>query len=125
MGKLLDFFRKTFRSRLPHQPERSVIGFGDRVRIISTSTTLALGLSGRVGVVYGQTTPSVTGVEVVGETKDDYAVNVFFEELGEGHWFVDDLLEFVDHAPGQGVKIDGVKGRLVRNADGEWEELPT
>jgi hypothetical protein len=125
MGNLFDFFRKTFASRLPNQPESSLIGFGDRVQVRSTSETLARGLAKRVGRVYGQTTPSVTGEETLGEPKEDYAVNVFFEELGEGFWFAEDLLEFVDHAPGTDVKIDGLQGRLTRNADGGWEERST
>jgi hypothetical protein len=94
------------------------ISFGDNVRVASTPLTTALGLAGLTGQVYGETTPSVTGIEVIGETKDDYAINVQLDERNETLWFVADLLEFVDHAPGTEIVV-GDK-RFVRSASGEW-----
>lgn len=44
----------------------SNISFGDNVRVRSTLETEALGMAGHVGQVYGETTPSVTGMAVVG-----------------------------------------------------------
>jgi len=41
------------------------ISFGDRVRVRATPATEAAGLLGLVGDVYGETTPSVTGVQIV------------------------------------------------------------
>ena len=52
------------------------ISLGDNVRVVETPLTTGLGLAGRVGQVYGETTPSVTGVDVVGDVSDDYAVAV-------------------------------------------------
>ena len=52
------------------------ISFGDNVRVVSTPLTVSLGLAGLTGQVYGETSPSVTGVEAVGETSKDYAINV-------------------------------------------------
>jgi hypothetical protein len=40
-------------------------------------------LAGLVGQVYGQTTPSITKVEVLGELREDYAVNVYFKDRGQ------------------------------------------
>ena len=96
------------------------ISFGDNVRVASTSQTVSLGLAGLTGQVYGETTPSVTGVEVIGGTATDYAINVQLDQRGESLWFAPELLEFVDHAPGTDIVI-GNK-RLVRLATGEWVE---
>jgi hypothetical protein len=96
------------------------ISFGDNVRVASTPLTTSLGLAGLTGAVYGETTPSVTGVEVVGEAIGDYAINVQLDSRDESLWFAPELLEFVDHAPGTEIVI-GNK-RLVRSASGEWVE---
>ena len=63
------------------------ISFGDNVRIVNTPETIETGLAGLIGNVAGETTPSVTNVEVIGELKEDYAFNVFFDERQEGFWF--------------------------------------
>ena len=55
------------------------ITFGDTVRLLSTPETEAVGVAGQVGKVYGETTPSASGVKVVGELVGDYALNVHFE----------------------------------------------
>ena len=51
------------------------IGFGDNVRVRSTPNTRDCPVAGLVGKVLGETTPSVTGVQVIGELKTDYALN--------------------------------------------------
>ncbi|MEO2047331.1 MAG: hypothetical protein ABGX16_12255 [Pirellulales bacterium] len=76
------------------------ISFGDNVRILCTPETEGLGLAGLKGEVRGETTPSVMGIEVIGEDKDDFAFNVFIEDRDEAYWFAPDLLEFIDHAVG-------------------------
>ena len=101
----------------------SHISFGDNVRGRSTPLTQELGLAGLVGQVYGETKPSVTRVEVVGETNEDYAVNVFFEGRGEDLWFAPGSLEFVDHAPGTEIQIKDVAKRWIRSETGEWTEV--
>jgi hypothetical protein len=98
--------------------------FADRVRIKSSEETRRLGLAGLEGVVYGWTTPSVTGVEVVGDRGDDHAVSVQFEERDEGFWFAEDLIETIDHGAGTVVTLDGVDKEWVRLANGEWQERP-
>src|SRR5438128_899357 len=96
------------------------ISFGDNVRVASTPLTVSLGLAGLTGQVYGETTPSITGVEVIGGAAADYAINVQLDGRDKSLWFAPELLEFVDHAPGTEIVI-GNK-RLVRTASGEWVE---
>jgi len=96
------------------------ITFGDNVKILSSPETDAVGVSGKVGQVYGETTPSVTSVEVIGESSEDYAINVSIEEMGNEYWFAPHLLELVDHAEGTEIIIGNHKA--VRRADGSWEE---
>jgi hypothetical protein len=99
------------------------ISFGDNVRVVSTPLTDSLELAGLTGAVCGETTPSVTGVEVVGHTGEDYAISVELDGRDESIWFAAELLEFIDHAPGTEIVI-GNK-RAVRAASGEWiEDLP-
>ena len=96
------------------------ITFGDRVRVRSTPETVALGLAGLVGQVYGETRPSSTGVEVIGDPGGDHALNVAFEGRPDAPWFAAELLEFVDHAPGTEVVIG--RTRLIRSESGDWVE---
>lgn len=97
-------------------------GFADRVRIKSTEETERLGLAGRVGQVLGFTTPSSTGVALIGSKSKDYAINVHFGDLDEGFWFADELVELVDHSPGTTISLDGQNKEWVRLPNGEWEE---
>ena len=90
------------------------ISFGDNVQGCRDAADHGLGFAGRVGQVYGETTPSVTGVEVVGDTCDDFAIAVQFEGKSDSIWFAPQLLEFVDCAAGTEVVI-GNK-RLVRDS---------
>jgi hypothetical protein len=102
--------------------EHRDITFGDTVRVKTTPETEAAGLAGLTGEVYGQSVPSISGASpIIGPQSEDYAVNVFFAERNESHWFVEQLLEFVDHTPGAALRLDGVAGQWVRHADGNWE----
>lgn len=94
---------------------------GDHVRIVATSLTEELGLSGQVGTCYGFTTPSITGVLVLGDTPEDVALSVSFDRA-DSTWFAPDLVELVDHGAGT-VATLGDK-TFVRNAEGEWIESP-
>lgn len=98
------------------------ISFGDNVRVLSSDITIQKGLVGLTGQVYGETTPSCTGVEVIGELKSDYAINVHFEERNESLWFAPELLEFVNHAPGTVITLKGVPKKWTRTESGEWQE---
>ena len=96
------------------------LSLGDNVRVRTTEVTKRHGAAGMRGQVYGETTPSATGVDVIGDSTTDYAVNVFFDELDKGYWFAPNLLEFLDHAPGTEIVIGN--HRWVRADDGEWIE---
>ena len=102
----------------------SPVSFGDNVRVVSTPETEAAGLAGRSGQVYGETTPSSTGVEVIGDLASDFAINVYFEDLSQGFWLAPQLLEFIDHAPGTEMHLDGSPVKSVRQPDGSWVEVP-
>jgi hypothetical protein len=95
-------------------------GFGDRVRIKQSPETTAAGVAGLEGDVYGFTTPSVTGVDVIGGAPDDYAINVSLNTLGTDRWFRPDLVEFLHYNVGTEMTAGNV--RAVRQADGSWAE---
>jgi len=99
-----------------------IITFGDNVRVRHSPETEARGVAGLRGQVYGETTPSVTGVAVIGEVTHDRALNVRFEGRTETLWFAPELLEFIDHAVGTEIRFDGVPKKWVRTASGEWSE---
>jgi hypothetical protein len=82
-------------------------------------------LANLVGKVFGVTTPSVTGVEVIGNIEGNSAVNVFIDERKAGFWFCPDLLEFVDHGQGAEIRLNGIPKKWVRSSTGEWIERDT
>jgi hypothetical protein len=71
------------------------ISYGDNVKILNSDKTDELGLSGKIGEVLGETSPSSTGVKFIGDAKDDYVVNVAFEDPNAEFWFTPDLLEII------------------------------
>jgi hypothetical protein len=93
--------------------------FGDRVRIKASPETEAAGVAGLEGDVYGFTTPSVTGVSVIGGSPHDHALNVSIENRG-ALWFRPDLVEVLHHNAGLEVSVGNVKA--IRRADGSWSE---
>lgn len=99
------------------------ISFGDNVRIVASDSTTASGHADRVGVCYGLTTPSVTGVEVVGGAADDVALNVHFdEEPAQDAWFAPELVAIVDHAVGSQATVGDQE--FVKTEDGSWVQEP-
>jgi hypothetical protein len=98
------------------------ISFGDNVRVRSNQDTQALGVASQVGQVYGETTPSISGVKVIGQLAGDYALNVHFEGRTDTLWFAPEMLEFVDHAAGTEIRLGGVPRKWTRNESGEWIE---
>jgi hypothetical protein len=103
----------------PDRPHRTP-GFGDNVRVRSTPATKAGGYAGLAGQVHGSTVASCGGVTVIGEPVDDVALNVYFEDRNEDAWFAPALLEFIDHAPGTEIRLEGVPKTWMRAASGEW-----
>lgn len=67
----------------------------------------------------GFTTPSITGVAVVGSAAKDRAFMVSFDDPDVADaWFSPELVEFVDFGPGTMVTSGGKRYR--READGSW-----
>jgi len=99
--------------------------FGDHVRIRSSAETEQMGVAGQVGQVFGQTTPYMTGVMVIGKLSSDYAINVHFDDRNESFWFAPGLVEFVDYAPGTEIGLDDSSKKWVRMENGEWREEPS
>jgi hypothetical protein len=98
--------------------------FADEVRIRVTQETRRLGLAGRQGQVFGFTTPSVTGVAVVGSPAEDFAINVHFDDLGTAWWFSNELVEVIGPGTGTVMSLDGQDTQLVRLSDGDWLKRP-
>ena len=97
------------------------IRLGDAVKICSTAETRSLGLAGKKGRVYGHTTPFVTCIKYIGETQQDLAFNVFFEELNQAFWFAPELLESAGHvSEGEAQEASKEWGRIE---SGEWKKI--
>jgi hypothetical protein len=99
--------------------------FGNKVRIKRTSETEEKGLADREGEVYGQTTPSMMDFEIIGTLKEDFAINVHFDDLNESFWFAEDLIEQIDNGAGAEITLDGIDKKWTKGADGEWIEEST
>lgn len=95
--------------------------FADNVQIRSSPATEEAGVAGLTGEVYGWTTPSVTGVNVIGGAPDDTAINVFVVDRDENYWFNPELVELVDVGAGATMTV-GSKS-FVKTETGEWEEV--
>lgn len=98
------------------------LAFGDRVRVRTTDVTQRARIAGLEGQIYGHTTPSVTGVQVIGTSPEDIAINVNIEGHAETYWLAPDQLEFIDHGHGTEVRLAGVDKSWVRDSDGAWNE---
>ena len=109
------------RKDIMHFPTYGEFVFGDTVRIRSSEFTETFGLAGKTGIFFGFTTPSITGVDVIGNPSNDRAVAVDFEGGSGPLWFADDLIEFVQRTPGSKVTVAG--RRYIRDEDGEWHEI--
>lgn len=99
--------------------------FGNKVKIKDSPQTVEKGLAGKIGEVYGQTTPSMMDFEIIGTPKEDYAVNVYFDDLKESFWFDADLLEQLDDGEGTVMTLDGIPKKWTKGKNGEWIEENT
>jgi hypothetical protein len=99
------------------------ISFGDNVRIRPSAATDAAGITGLSGCIYGETVPSASGVTALGPLADDYAINVFVEDLKQDFWLDPSLVEFIDHGAGAEITVEGSPVKLVRQSDGSWAEV--
>jgi hypothetical protein len=99
------------------------ISFGDNVRIVASDSTSASGHADLIGVCYGMTTPSVTGVEVVGGAIDDVALNVHFtDQEVKDAWFGPELVTVIDHAVGSRATVGDQA--FVKTEGGDWVPEP-
>jgi hypothetical protein len=99
----------------------TVPGFGDRVHVRDTIEMRESGLANRVGVVYGFSIPSSSGVgPVPGDRGEDRALSISFEETGETLWMAPHLVDFVDHYEGLTMTVG--ERSFVRDADGQFHE---
>ena len=94
----------------------------DHVRIAETEHTLAAGIAGLDGVVHGFTTPSMTRVDTVGPTPDDFAFNVYVESIDCDFWLDPFAVEFVSR-PAEITMVVGTETITYAN-DGEMEYYP-
>lgn len=99
--------------------------FGNKVKIKSTPETEKLSLAEKTGDVFGQTTPSITEVKVIGKTEKDFAINVYFEDLKNSYWFDEELVETVDNVTGSVITLDGVDKKWTKDSNGNWIEENT
>jgi hypothetical protein len=102
----------------------SEISFGDNVRILRTPETERLGIAELIGNVYGDTKPSESKIKVIGKLTSDYAFNVYFDSLDKCYWLAPQMLEFVNHAPGTEVHVEGSPYKSVHQRDGSWKQVP-
>ncbi len=99
--------------------------FGNKVRIRKTSETTEKELAGKIGEVFGQTTPSMMDFEIIGTLKEDVAINVHFEDLNESFWFAKDLIEHLDNGQGAEITLDGIDKKWTKEENGDWIEEDT
>lgn len=99
--------------------------FGNKVKIKDSPQTREKGLAGKTGDVYGQTTPSMMDFEIIGTPKDDFAVNVYFDDLKTSYWFDADLLETIDDGQGSVITLDGVDKKWTKGQNGQWIDEDT
>ena len=97
------------------------LDFGDRVRIRAAPQTVEAGIAGRVGQIYGTTTPSAGYVTdpIIGMLRSDVALNVRLDASDISVWIAPDLLELIDRAPGTTIGIGDAS--FLRQPDGLWE----
>jgi hypothetical protein len=119
-GDVLRFWRRK-QAPSSDQDAESPPRPGDQVRILVTPETVAAGCAGLSGTYCGFTTPSFTGIEVVGLV-GDLGYNVLFEDERGDAWVDPTLVELVGFDP-EGSMVIGDR-RFVRDAGGEWIRDP-
>jgi hypothetical protein len=92
--------------------------FGNTVKIKSSPETEKSDTAEKIGEIYGETTPSVTGVDVIGNLKRDYAVNVYFKDTKTSLWFDEDLLEVINSGE-DSIMTLGDKS-FIKTKSGDW-----
>ena len=88
----------------------------------ATPETIVVGVAGLEGDLFGWTTPSETGVEVVGGAPDDVAVFVDVDRRPGEFWIRPDLIVLVDENIGGEIRLGS--RTFVKQPDREWVERP-
>ena len=65
------------------------------------------------------------GIECIGTSTQDVALNVHFASRNKAFWFAPELVKFVDHGAGTEITLDGVDKKWVRRKNGSWDEHST
>jgi hypothetical protein len=99
-----------------------VLTFGDNVIVRTTHASENAAIAGAQAQVMGETTPSVTGVSVIGNPKRDYAIALSIKSSGKNVWIDPELVEFADHGAGTTFSLKGIPKGWTRTADGKWQE---
>ena len=76
-----------------------------------------------LGCICGETIPSTSGVVALGKLSDDFAVNVFVDELNDDFWLDPSLVQFIDHGAGAVITVRGSPVQIVRQTDGTWADI--
>jgi hypothetical protein len=97
---------------------------GNVVRVKEQTDTIAAGISGNVGVVYGYTTPSIGRIEgpFIGPITNDLAYAVRFDDRSGVVWIAPDVLEVIDIQAGMRRTIAGYE--FVKREDRTWALTP-
>ena len=99
--------------------------FGNTVKIKITPDTTSKGFADKTGEIYGHTTPSATGVEVIGKTEKDFALNIYFDDIKESFWFDEGLVVHLDNGEGTEMTLDGVDKKWTKDSASNWIEEDT
>jgi hypothetical protein len=99
--------------------------FGNKVMIKSSPETIDKGLAGKIGKIFGETTPSMMDFEIIGELKEDYALGVYFEDIKQQIWFSEDLIELLDNGSGTEISLNGIDKKWIKDPNGKWVTIIT
>ena len=95
--------------------------FGDIVRVRQNRETTEAGIAGLYGTVYGFTTPSASGVAIVGSLADDFAMNVHIDSLNQAFWLDPSAIELLERPETMEFSV-GEKTIRVTQQDGVYKE---
>ncbi len=95
------------------------IQFSDHVRIKDNPVTTKLKINGKTGTVFGDSKPSVSKVEVIGNLEEDYAIYVSLTDSKDSYWMPEDYAEVLDHGVGTQAKIGDIK--LEKTKKHKWK----
>ncbi|MES2763474.1 MAG: hypothetical protein V4677_14770 [Bacteroidota bacterium] len=84
---------------------------------------MKINVAGKTGEIRGHTVPSISDVKVIGSTKDDFALNIYFNDIDADYWFDAELIEMIDNGVGYEIVLGDKK--FIKNEFGEWLPVNT